>query len=218
MVRVCLNSNNIMGANVQNVTGHYSAVNWYRCVSHCGAAKELLLCLFVYQLLSQQSRCASRRNQILQPNLPRWQARKNKAWWEINSWFQDGATDQKQPKKQIRTHSPPQTYLLATELDLFECLRTVKDELLARGVFLLLSRSHAQKLLLFVHFLSLSSLEVAGIEACVQLTWQWQHAPTSLAPRSGFFLLPFGWRDKRLLYPLFMDCWELSDDTNRRNP
>jgi len=60
------------------VTGHYSAVNWYRCVCHCGAAKELLLCLFVYQLLSQQSRCVSRRNQILQPNLTRWQARKTR--------------------------------------------------------------------------------------------------------------------------------------------
>ena len=60
----------------KNVTGHYSAVNWYRCVSHCSAAKELLLCLFVYQLLSQQSRCVSCRNQILQPNLPRWQAQK----------------------------------------------------------------------------------------------------------------------------------------------
>jgi len=67
-----------MDANLWNVTGHYSAVNWYRCVSHCGAAKELLLCLFVYQLLSQQSRCVSRRNQILQPNLPRWQARKTR--------------------------------------------------------------------------------------------------------------------------------------------
>ena len=78
MVRVCLNSNNIMGANVQNVTGHYSAVNWYRCVSHWGAAKEFLLCFFVYQLLSQQSRCVSRRNQILQPNQPRWQARKTR--------------------------------------------------------------------------------------------------------------------------------------------
>jgi len=60
------------------VTGHYSAVNWYRCVSHCGAAKELPLCLFVYQLLSQQSRCVSRCNQILQPNLRRWQARKTR--------------------------------------------------------------------------------------------------------------------------------------------
>ena len=70
------NSNNIMGANVWNVAGHYSAVNWYRYVSHCGAAKELLLCLFVYQLQSQQSRCVSGRNQILQPNPPRWQARK----------------------------------------------------------------------------------------------------------------------------------------------
>jgi len=78
MVRVCLNSNNIIGANVYNVTGHYSAANWYRCVSHCSAAKELLLCLFVYQLLSQQSRCVSRRNQILQPNLTRWQARKTR--------------------------------------------------------------------------------------------------------------------------------------------
>jgi len=78
MVRICLNSNNIMGANVQNLTGHYSAVNWNRCVSHCGAAKKLLLCLFVYQLLSQQSRCVSRRNQIFQPNLTRWQARKTR--------------------------------------------------------------------------------------------------------------------------------------------
>ena len=60
------------------MTGHYSAVNWYRCVSHCGAAKELLLCLFVYQLLSQHSRCVSRLNQMLQPNLPRWQARKTR--------------------------------------------------------------------------------------------------------------------------------------------
>jgi len=60
------------------VPGHYSAVNWYRCLSHCGAAKVLLQCLFVYQLLSQQSRCVSRRNQILQPNLPRWQARKTR--------------------------------------------------------------------------------------------------------------------------------------------
>ena len=59
-----------MGANVQNVTGHYSAVNWYRCVSHCGAAKELLLCLFVYQLLSQQSRCVSRRNKYFNQTCP----------------------------------------------------------------------------------------------------------------------------------------------------
>jgi len=73
------------------VTGHYSAVNWYQkqaiiqpwtgtkgTWSHCGAAKELLLCLFVYQLLSQKSRCVSCRNQILQPNLPWWQARKTR--------------------------------------------------------------------------------------------------------------------------------------------
>ena len=65
MVRVCLNSNNFMDGNAWNMTGDYSAVNWYRCVSHCSAAKELLLCLFVYQLLSQQSRCVSRCNQIL---------------------------------------------------------------------------------------------------------------------------------------------------------
>ena len=45
----------------------------------------------------------------------------------------------------------------ATELDFFGRLRTAKDELLARSVFLLLSRSHAQQLLLFV-YLSLSSL------------------------------------------------------------
>jgi len=85
IVRVCLNSHNSMGANVLNVTGHYSAVNWYRCVSHCGAANELLLCLFLYQLLSQQSRCASRRNQILQPNLRRWQARKTRRG-EKSTW------------------------------------------------------------------------------------------------------------------------------------
>jgi len=112
---------------------------------------------------------------------------KNKAWWEINSQFQDGATDQKQPKKQIRTPSPPQTYLFgqnsATELDLFGRLRKAKDELLARDVFLPLSRSHAQKLLPFVHFLLLSLLEVAGIETCAQRTWQWQHSLTPLAPR-----------------------------------
>jgi len=88
--------------------------------------------------------------------------------------FQDGALDQKQSKKQIRTPSPPQTYLFgqnsATELDLFGRFRTAKDELLARGVFLPLSRSHAQQLLPFDHFLSLSSLEVAGIEACAQRT------------------------------------------------
>jgi len=117
---------------------------------------------------------------------------------------------------------PPQTYFFgensATELDLFGRLRTVKDELLARGVFLLLSRSHAQKLLPFVHFLSLSSLEVAGIEACAQQTWQWQHVPTPLAPRPDLILLAFGRGDKLLLHPSFMDCWELSDDTNRQNP
>jgi len=55
-------------------------------------------------------------------------------------------------------------------LDLFGRLRAAKDELLTRGLFLPLSRSHAQKLLLFVHFLSLSSLEVAGIETCAQRT------------------------------------------------
>jgi len=75
-------------------------------------------------------------------------------------------------KKEIRTSSPPQTYLFgensATELDLFGRLRAAKDELLACGVFLPLSRSHAQKLLPFVHYLSLSSLEVAAIEACAQ--------------------------------------------------
>jgi len=110
MVRVCLNSNNIVGANVQNVTGHYSAVNWYRCVSHCGAAKELLLCLFVYQLLSQQSRCVSRRNQILQPNLPRWQARKTRRGEKstrsskmVPRWCAGSETTK---KKQIRTPSP----------------------------------------------------------------------------------------------------------------
>jgi len=77
-------------------------------------------------------------------------------------------------KKQIRKPFPPQTYLFgensATELDLFGRLRVAKDELLARSVFLLLSRSHAQKLLFFVHFLSLSSIEVAGIETCTQRT------------------------------------------------
>jgi len=78
MFRVCLNSNNTTDANLWNVTGHYSVTNWYRCVSHCSAAMELLLCLFVYQLLSQQSKCVSRRNQILQSNLPRWQARKTR--------------------------------------------------------------------------------------------------------------------------------------------
>jgi len=75
-------------------------------------------------------------------------------------------------KKQIRTPSPHQTYLFgensATELDLFVRLREANDELLAFGVFLPLSRSHARKLLLFVHCLSLSSLEVAGIETCAQ--------------------------------------------------
>jgi len=73
--------------------------------------------------------------------------------------------------KKIRTPSLPQTYLFgensATDLDLLGRLRTMKDDFLARGVFLLLSRSHAQQLLLFVHFLSLSSLEVA---VCSQRT------------------------------------------------
>jgi len=126
------------------MTGYYSAVNWYRCLSRCGAAKELLLCLFVYQLLSQQSRCVSRRNQILQPNLPRWQARKTRRG--------EKSTRSSKMERRIRnnlknksTPSPPQTHLFgqnsATELDLFGCLRKAKDELLARGVFLLLSRS-----------------------------------------------------------------------------
>ena len=33
LVRVCINSNDTMGSNAYNVTGHYSAVKWYRCVS-----------------------------------------------------------------------------------------------------------------------------------------------------------------------------------------
>ena len=111
MVRVCLNSNNIMGANVQNLTGHYSAVNWNRCVSHCGAAKELLLCLFVYQLLSQQSRCVSRRNQILQPNLPRWQARKTRRGEKSTRSSKMERRIRNNQKILIRTPSPPQTYL-----------------------------------------------------------------------------------------------------------
>jgi len=180
MVRVCLNSNNIVGANVQNVTGHYSAVNWYRCVSHCGAAKELLLCLFVYQLLSQQSRCVSRCNQILQPNLTRWQARKTRRGEKSTRSSKMGRRIRNNQKN--KSARPPSSNIpfgenSATERDLFECLRTAKDELLARGVFLLLSRSHAPKLLLFVHFLSLSSLEVAGIETCAQRTWQWIVTP-----------------------------------------
>ena len=171
MVRVCLNSNNIMGANVQNVTGHFSAVNWYRCVSHCGAAKELPLCLFVYQQLSQQPRCVSRRNQILQPNLTRWQARKTRRGEKSTRSFKMERRIRNNQKK-TRTPSPPQTYFFgensATELDLFGRLRTAKDELLSRGVFLLLSRSQAQKLLLVVQFSSRISLEVTGIEACAQ--------------------------------------------------
>ena len=163
------------------MTGHYSAVNWYRCVSHCSAAKELLLCLFVYQLLSQKSRCVSRRNQILRPNLPRWQARKTRRGEKstrtskMESWIRNNK------KKQIRTPSPPLTYFFgensAIELDFFGRLRKVKDELLVWGGLLPLSRLHAQKLL-FVHFLSLSLLEVTGIETCAQQTRQWQHAPT----------------------------------------
>ena len=46
-----------------------------------------------------------------------------------------------------------------------------------------LSCSHAQQLLFFVHFLSLSSLEVAGIETCAQRTWEWQHSATPIAPK-----------------------------------
>ena len=182
IVRVCLNSHNSMGANVLNVTGHYSTVNRYRYVSHCGAAKELLLCLFVYQLLSQQSRCVSRRNQILQPNLTRWQARKIRHG-EKSTRSSKMERRISNNQKKTNPHALPSSNLhfqrkLRTELDLYGHLRAAKDELLARGVFLLLSRSHAQKLLLFVHVLSLSSLEVAGIKTCTQRTCQWQHAPT----------------------------------------
>jgi len=60
----------------------------------------------------------------------------------------------------------------------FGRLQTAKDERFARVVFLLPSRSQAQHLLIYVHFLLLSSLEVAVIEAWAQRTWQWQHAQT----------------------------------------
>ena len=217
MVRVCLNSNNTTGANVQNVTGHYSTVNWYRCVSHCGAAKELLLCLFVYQLLSQQSKCVSRRNQILQPNLPRWQARKTRRGEKstrsskMERWIRN---NQKNPhalpspnlpfRRKLRNRSGSPWTFADNERRLSRTRRISPPQSLAR------SATTPLRPLLVAELAWSRCLLTANMKVTTRIN--------PLAPRPDLILFAFGRGDKLLLHPSFIDCWELSDDTNRQNP